>query len=569
MPGVITKISGPTVVARDMRRSKMYNLVFVGEMKLMGEVIRIEDDRATIQVYEETDGLTLGGEIMDTGGPLCAELGPGLLSSIFDGIQRPLAGIAKEAGGIIPTGVTMPALDRQKRWHFTPLVEPGREIGAGDVIGTIQETASITHRVMIPPGVRGVIKEIRTGDMCLEDPVATLQDGTDIRPVQRWPVRRPRPFARKITSDVPFITGQRIIDTLFPVASGGSVIIPGGFGTGKTVLEQTLAKFARTDIIIYIGCGERGNEIAEVLTRFPRLEDPYTGYPLMDRSTLIVNTSNMPVAAREASIYTGITIGEYYRDMGYNVAVLADSVSRWAEAMREISGRLEELPGEEGFPMYLASRLAAFYERAGMVECIGHGSRKGSVTVCTALSPPGGDFSEPVTQSALRVTGAMWALDTHLARRRHFPAIHWGKSFSLYRLDEWFCKNIAADWPQLRGWLMALLHKDEELQDVVQLVGPDALQDQDRVVVEMGFLIRENYLQQSPYSPEDAFCPLKKQYWMLKIFFKAYESALKELGEGHSIDEIFTTGRKVILADLKNIPGERFPEAAEEIIKGL
>src|SRR3990170_884662 len=569
MPGVITKISGPTVVARDMRRSKMYNLVFVGEMRLIGEVIRIEDDRATIQVYEETDGLTLGGEIIDTGGPLCAELGPGLLSSIFDGIQRPLAGIAKEAGGIIPTGVTMPALDRRKRWHFTPLVEPGREIGAGDVIGTIQETASITHRVMIPTGVRGILKEIRTGDMCLEDPVATLQDGTDIRPVQRWPVRRPRPFARKITSDVPFITGQRTIDTLFPVASGGSVIIPGGFGTGKTVLEQTLAKFARTDIIIYIGCGERGNEIAEVLTYFPELIDPYTGYLLMDRTVLVVNTSNMPVAAREASIYTGITIGEYYRDMGYNVAILADSISRWAEAMREISGRLEELPGEEGFPMYLASRLASFYERAGMIECTDDGNRRGSITICTAISPPGGDFSEPVTQSALRVTGAMWALDTNLARRRHFPAISWGKSFSLYQIDDWFRKNVADDWPEMRRWLMSLLQKEEELQDIVQLIGPDALRDQDRIVVDTGHLISENLLQQSPYSPVDAFCSMEKQYSILKIFYRFYETSLKELGGGRSMDEIFTMERKMILKDLKNIPGEKFPVVTEEIMNRL
>lgn len=559
MPGVITKISGPTVVARNMRQSSMYNLVFVGEMGLFGEVIRIEGDLGTIQVYEETEGLKLGDEVKDTGKPLCAELGPGLLSSIFDGIQRPLSEVARKSRGFIPPGVVMPPLSRSKRWRFTPLTEPGKEVREGDVIGTIQETPGITHKVMVPPGVRGIIEDITGGDVLIEDPIALLKGGEIIQtfPIQafhRWPVRKPRPYSKKITSDIPFITGQRIIDTLFPVAAGGSVIIPGGFGTGKTVLEQTLAKFARTDIIVYIGCGERGNEIAEVLTHFPELTDPYTGQPLMDRTTLIVNTSNMPVAAREASVYTGITIAEYYRDMGYNVAVLADSISRWAEAMREISGRLEELPGEEGFPMYLASRLATFYERAGMVECSGNGEKKGAITVCTAISPPGGDFSEPVTQSALRVTGAMWALDTGLARRRHFPAISWGRSFSLYRLDKWFKENVADDWPQLRKWLMTLLQKEEELQDMVQLVGPEALRDQDRIVVEIGFLIRENYLKQSPYVPEDAFSPPERQHEMLNAFFKFYDTALKELEEGRTIEEIFTAERKTAL---KAPPGHK------------
>ncbi len=537
----------------------------MGVRRLLGEIIRIEGDDATIQVYEETSGLKLGDEVIDRGEPLCAELGPGLLSSIFDGVQRPLSEIARDSGGFIPPGVMIPALDRSKRWRFIPSIRPGEVVGEGDVIGTIRETHCITHRVMVPLGVRGAIKDIAEGEIRVDDPIATLEGGINIKPLQKWPVRRPRPFKRKITSETPFITGQRIIDTLFPVAEGGSVIIPGGFGTGKTVLEQTLAKFARTDIIIYIGCGERGNEIAEVLSYFPKLTDPYTGHPLMDRTTLIVNTSNMPVAAREASIYTGITIGEYYRDMGYNVAILADSISRWGEAMREISGRLEELPGEEGFPMYLASRLATFYERSGMIECTGNGDRKGTITLCTAISPPGGDFSEPVTQCALRVTSAMWALDTNLARRRHFPAIHWGKSFSLYRLDDWFKKNVADDWPQLRKWLMNLLQKEEELQDIVQLVGPDTLRDQDRVVVEMGFLIRENYLQQSPYSPVDAFCSMEKQYGMLKIFFNFHETALKELAGGRSINEIFTTERKIILKDLKNMPVEKFPEVIEEI----
>ena len=569
MPGIITKISGPTVVAKGMRKSGMYNLVYVGGMRLIGEVIRIEGDSATIQVYEDTYGLKMGEEIIDTGEQLCIELGPGLLSSIFDGIQRPLAEIAGEYKSFIPTGVALPSLNRSRRWYFTPTVNPGDAVEEGDIIGAIQETTSIIHRVMVPQGFRGIIKDIAEADLLIEDKVAILEDGRDIRLIQKWPVRRPRPFKKKITSHTPFITGQRIIDTLFPVASGGSVIIPGGFGTGKTVLEQTLAKFAKSDVIIYIGCGERGNEIAEVLTYFPELIDPYTGYLLMDRTVLVVNTSNMPVAAREASIYTGITIGEYYRDMGYNVAILADSISRWAEAMREISGRLEELPGEEGFPMYLASRLASFYERAGMIECTDDGNRRGSITICTAISPPGGDFSEPVTQSALRVTGAMWALDTNLARRRHFPAISWGKSFSLYQIDDWFRKNVADDWPEMRRWLMSLLQKEEELQDIVQLIGPDALRDQDRIVVETGHLIRENLLQQSPYSPVDAFCPMGKQYSMLKIFSRFYEIALKELGEGRNTDEIFTMERKMILKDLKNMPGEKFPAVTEEIMNRL
>ncbi|MBI5755621.1 MAG: V-type ATP synthase subunit A [Nitrospirae bacterium] len=585
MPGIITKISGPTVVARNMRTSKMYNLVFVGKMRLLGEVIRIDGDRATIQVYEETTGLTLGDEIIDTGEPLCVELGPGLLSNIFDGVQRPLEEIAKGSAGFISTetlkplnlfqgqgdtlGVTIPSLNRARKWRFVPSVKGGEEVEEGDIIGTIQETTTITHRVMVPPDVRGVIAEISEGEFSVEDGIAVLEGGTDITLVRKWPVRRPRPFKKKAASVIPFITGQRIIDTLFPIAMGGSVIIPGGFGTGKTVLEQTLAKFAKTDIIIYIGCGERGNEIAEVLADFPGLTDPYTGHPLMDRTTLVVNTSNMPVAAREASIYTGITIGEYYRDMGYNVAVLADSISRWAEAMREISGRLEELPGEEGFPMYLASRLAAFYERGGLVECLGKGERKGSVTVCTAISPPGGDFSEPVTQSAMRVTGAMWALDTNLARRRHYPAINWGRSFSLYHLDGWFKECVVDDWPRLRSELMTILQREEELQDIVQLLGPDSLRDRDRIVAEMGRLLRENYLQQSPYSPVDAFCSLEKQYWMLKIFFKVYETALRELSEGRNMDEIFTEERKIILRDVKNMRVEKLETEGKDIINRI
>lgn len=567
MSGIITKISGPAVTARGMQKSMMYNLVYVGSMRLIGEVIRIEGDSATIQVYEDTYGLKLGEEIADTGEPLCVELGPGLLSSVFDGVQRPLGDIADQYKSFIPAGVALPSLNRSKKWHFSPSVRRGYAVEEGDVIGTIQETSGIIHKVMIPACVRGIIKDIEEADLLVEDEAACLEDGTAIRLIRRWPVRRPRPVKKKLSSLTPFITGQRIIDTLFPVAVGGSVIIPGGFGTGKTVLEQAIAKFAKSDVIIYIGCGERGNEIAEVLSYFPELVDPYTGQPLMNRTVLVVNTSNMPVAAREASIYTGITIGEYYRDMGYNVAILADSISRWAEAMREISGRLEELPGEEGFPMYLSSRLATFYERAGTAECLGSGNRMGSITICTAISPPGGDFSEPVTQSALRVAGTMWALDTNLARRRHFPAINWGKSFSLYSLDEWFRDNVADEWPQMRKWLVNLLRKEEELQDIIQIIGPDALRDEDRIVVEMGILIRENYLQQSPYSQADAFCSMEKQLWLLKIFYEFYAMAVKELEKGIGMDGIFTTERKMMLKDMKNIHGEKFPMAGEEIMR--
>ena len=569
MKGIIAKVSGPTVVAKNMKTSKMYNLVYVGRERLIGEVIRIEGDLATIQVYEETDGLTLGDEVIDTGGPLCAELGPGLISSIFDGIQRPLTEIMRHRGIYIPASISVPYLDRSRKWHFTPLVKRGEKVKGGDIIGIIPETLSIVHKVMVPPDMEGVIKDTGEGFFTVDDTVAILDDGREIKLFHKWPVRKPRPFKKKLSSRIPFITGQRVIDTLFPIPLGGCVIIPGGFGTGKTVLEHTIAKFAKVDIIIYIGCGERGNEIAEVLEAFPELKDPHTGYPLMERTILVVNTSNMPVAAREASIYTGITIGGYYRDMGYDVAILADSISRWAEAMREISARMEELPGEEGFPMYLASRLASFYERSGMVECLGRDGRTGSITVCTAISPPGGDFSEPVTQSALRVTGAMWALDTELARRRHFPAINWSRSFTLYHLDEWFERHVAEDWPSLRAELTGLLEKEEELMDIVRLVGPDALQDRERAVIETGHIIRENFLQQSPFHPVDAFCPLEKQYWMIKIFLSFYKTGLKQLEKGLAIKDIFTEERKLLLKDLRNKEWTTIRDKIEEILEKL
>ncbi len=500
--GIIVRVSGPTVVANNMQTARMYNRVIVGETGLLGEVIRLDADRATIQVYEETEGLCLGEKVTDVGEPLLVELGPGLLASVFDGVQRPLETIRKDQGDLIARGVVVPALSRSRHWDFQPRVKVGNQVQPGNIIGVIAETPHIEHRVMVPPGCKGRIEEVHKGPLAVTDTAVLLEDGTPIALLQKWPARLPRPFQKRLSPVLPFITGQRVFDLLFPIATGGTAIAPGGFGTGKTVVEQTLAKYAQSDIIVYVGCGERGNEMTEVLSDFPQLIDPATGRPLMDRTVLIVNTSNMPVAAREASIYTGMTIAEYYRDMGYRVAMMADSTSRWAEALREISSRLEEMPGEEGYPTYLATKLAAFYERGGRVSCTGDGDRQGSVTIVSAISPPGGDFSEPVTQSSLRVAGALWALDTELAHRRHFPAIDWKRSYSLYLglLDDWYRKNVAEDWPEVRQELMGLLQKEEELQEIVQLVGIDAIQDQERIILEVSRMVREEFIRQNSFS---------------------------------------------------------------------
>ncbi|HEY5594572.1 MAG TPA: V-type ATP synthase subunit A [Nitrospiria bacterium] len=566
--GMIVRVSGPTVVAAGMVGTRMYNRVIVGESGLLGEVIRLEGDRATIQVYEDTTGLSLGEVVMDAGEPLQVELGPGLLASVFDGVQRPLEAIRQEQGDWIGRGVVVPALPRSKRWPFVPAVKPGASVSGGDVIGMIAETPRIEHRVLVPPGVSGSVAEIREGSFQVTETIARLDNGTALTLIQKWPVRTPRPFRERLSPTLPFITGQRIFDLLFPVAAGGTAIVPGGFGTGKTVVEQTLAKYAQADIIVYVGCGERGNEMTEVLADFPGLVDPSSGRPLMERTVLVINTSNMPVAAREASIYTGITIAEYYRDMGYRVALMADSTSRWAEALREISSRLEEMPGEEGYPTYLATRLANFYERGGRVACLGSGDRQGSITVVSAISPPGGDFSEPVTQCSMRVAGALWALDSDLAHRRHFPAINWKSSYSLYmaQLADYYRRMVAPDWTDLRRQMMALLQQEEDLQEIVQLVGVDALQDPQRVTLELGRIFRDDFLRQHAFSEVDAACPLDKQYWMLKVIF-AYQALCQDLlKKGRPVEEILNLPVREDLGRMKEIPVVGFVDRAKELM---
>ena len=481
MKGKIVSVAGPVVKAKGMKGAKMYDLVKVGEEELVGEIIELKEDRATIQVYEDTTGLKPGEPVINTGMPLAVELAPGLLASIYDGIQRPLPKIMERIGDFIRRGVEAEAIDRKKKWEFIPVVKEKEKVKAGDVIGVVKETPIIEHRILVPPDIEeGVVENIEEGKFKVEDVVATIKtkDGKkELTMLQKWPVRKQRPFKEKLPPTVPLITGQRVFDTFFPMAKGGTGAIPGGFGTGKTVSQHQLARWSDADIIVYIGCGERGNEMTEVLRDFPKLKDPKTGHPLMERTILIANTSNMPVAAREASIYTGITLAEYYRDMGYDVALMADSTSRWAEALREISGRLEEMPGEEGYPAYLASRLAEFYERAGRVKVLGSKNREGSISIVGAVSPPGGDFSEPVTQNTLRIVKVFWALDSDLADRRHFPAVNWLRSYSLYldRVKEWWENNVGKNWLELRNEAMALLQKEDELQEIIRLVGPDAL----------------------------------------------------------------------------------------------
>ena len=537
--GKICEISGPMVVAKGIGGAKMYATALVGEEGLLGEIIRIDGERATIQVYENTGGLYLGEKVVTQGKPLTVELGPGLLSGIFDGIQRPLEIIRDEAGDFIKRGVHIKSLDRKRKWRFNPAVKRGDRLEEGDIIGIVNETPKIVHKITVPNGVSGIVEDIKDGEWTVEDEVAVI-NGNKVSMMKEWGVRKPHPYKRKLPPDTPFITGQRVFDFLFPIAEGGTAIVPGGFGTGKTVIEQTLAKFSRADIIVYVGCGERGNEMTEVLTDFPKLTDPVTGGPLMNRTVLVINTSNMPVAAREASIFTGITIAEYYRDMGYRVAMMVDSTSRWAEALREISSGMEEMPGEEGYPPYLATRLGNFYERAGKVVCLGRDERVGSVTIVSAISPPGGDFSEPVTQSSLRIAGALWSLDTDLAYRRHFPAVSWVKSFSLYMtgLMEWYSKNIVGDVNTLRERLLGLLQKAEELNEVVQLVGLDAIQDSDRITIDIENIIIEGFLRQSVFHDVDAFCTIEKQYWMMNVIFRYYDEALNALKRGVDIDKI-------------------------------
>jgi len=543
--GVIYRVAGPVVTAVGIS-PKMYDVVQVGTEKLMGEVIKIVGDHTIIQVYEDTSGVRPGEPVSNTGRPLVAELGPGLLSSVYDGIQRPLPVLKDKMGDFIYRGVSAPGLDREKKWDFEPTVKKGDEILPGQIVGTVME-GTMEHRIMAPPNVKGKVESIKKGKFTVEETIAVI-DGNKIQMMQKWPVRVSRPVKEKFQPDIPLVTGQRVLDTMFPLAKGGAAAIPGGFGTGKTVTQQQLAKWSDAEIVVYIGCGERGNEMTEVLTEFPELEDPKTGNPLMNRTVLIANTSNMPVAAREASVYTGMTIAEYYRDMGYNVSLMADSTSRWAEAMREISSRLEEMPGEEGYPAYLAGRLSEFYERA--CRCRTLSDVEGSISVIGAVSPPGGDLSEPVTQNTLRIVRVFWALDTKLRERRHFPAINWLTSYSLYdkQLRGWYSSEVADDFPALREWAMQVLQKESELQEIVQLVGSDALPDEQKVILEVSKMIREIFLQQNAYHPVDTYCPMQRQYTIMRLIKKYSDLANKALVVGAQVSKIASVSAKQRLA---------------------
>ncbi|MBA2840175.1 V/A-type H+-transporting ATPase subunit A [Methanococcus maripaludis] len=562
--GKIIKISGPVVVAEGMKGSQMFEVVKVGNEGLTGEIIQLTEDEAIIQVYEETAGIKPGEGVEGTGAPLSVELGPGMLKAMYDGIQRPLNEIENATDSIyIPRGVSVPSISREIKWDFEPTAAAGDEVITGDVIGTVQETASIVHKIMIPFGVSGKIKEIKAGSFTVEETVAvveTAEGEKEIMMMQKWPVRKPRPSKGKQAPVIPLITGQRVEDTFFGLAKGGASAIPGPFGSGKTVTQHQLAKWSDVDVVVYIGCGERGNEMTEVIEEFPHLDDIKTGNKLMDRTVLIANTSNMPVAAREASVYTGITIAEYFRDQGLGVLLTADSTSRWAEAMREISGRLEEMPGEEGYPAYLSSKLAQFYERAGRVECLGSESKQGFVCIVGAVSPPGGDFSEPVTSNTLRIVKVFWALDANLARRRHFPAINWLTSYSLY-IDDiagWWQQNTAADWRSLRDEAMSLLQKEAELQEIVQLVGPDALPDRERVILEIARMLREDFLQQDAYHEVDSYCSPIKQYNMLKIIMTFYKKGLDAVAKGADPAGISAVTVKGDIARMKYLTDDEF-----------
>jgi V/A-type H+-transporting ATPase subunit A len=553
--GRLVRVSGPTVVVEGLPAPGLNEVVFVGEESLLGEVIRIEGDLATVQVYEETAGLALGEPAVASGDPLWVELGPGLLGQIYDGVQRPLPRLAEQQGDFLGRGVRLPALDRARRWEFEPGVRPGDAVAPGARVGVARDHGE-EHPVHAPPGVEGRVAAVRAGEAGVDDAVITLEGGVAIALAHRWPVRRPRPFRRRLAPDVPFLTGQRVLDCFFPVAAGGTAMVPGGFGTGKTVLEQSLAKHGAADVVVYVGCGERGNEMAEVLDEFPRLEDPRTGGPLMARTVLVVNTSNMPVAAREASIYTGCTIAEYFRDLGRSVALMVDSTSRWAEALREISARLEEMPGEEGYPTYLASRLARFYERAGRVVTLPGG--EGAVTIVGAVSPPGGDLSEPVTQCSLRATGALWALSAELAHRRHYPAVDWAVGYSLDadRLRAWFEREAGHGFGALRDEAMKLLQRERELAEVAELVGTESLQDAERLVLETARLLREGFLRQSAHDPADACCPPFKAFEMLRLLLEWHAAGARAIAKGVPLRAILDSGVGARLLRLGQAPAD-------------
>ena len=541
--GRIQKISGPLVIAEGMRDANMFDVVRVGEQQLIGEIIEIHGDRASIQVYEETAGLGRGDRVVSTGAPLSAELGPGLATTIYDGIQRPLERMYEAAGPNIKKGINLPALDRTAKWNFVATASVGDKVEAGDILGYVDETEVIRHKIMVPYGIAGTVESLASGEYTVTDKVGAIHTSNgyfDVTLTQKWPVRKSRPYSRKLPPSEPMITGQRSIDTLFPIAMGGTACVPGPFGSGKTVVQHQLAKWSNVDIVVYIGCGERGNEMTDVLNEFPEIRDPRTGESLMKRTVLIANTSDMPVAAREASIYTGITIAEYYRDMGYSVAVIADSTSRWAEALREMSGRLEEMPGDEGYPAYLTSRLAQFYERAGAVECLGKDARYGALSAIGAVSPQGGDISEPVTQATLRIVKVFWGLDSSLAYRRHFPAINWLNSYSLYkdRLGEWYTKNVDPNWNSLVAQMSTILQEEAGLDEIVKLVGVDALSPTDRLTLEVARSVREDFLQQNAFSDTDSYSSLKKQYAILSLILYFRDRALDALGKGADIEKL-------------------------------
>jgi len=558
--GTIKKVAGPLVIASGMRDANMFDVVRVSDERLIGEIIEIHGDEASIQVYEETSGLGPGEPVESMDVPLSVELGPGLLTSIYDGIQRPLDDIMKETGSNnLKRGVEVPSLKRDKKWQFVPTVKAGDSVEAGDIIGTVQETLIIEHKIMVPYGVKGTVKEIKSGEFTVEETVAVIETENgekELTMMQKWPVRRGRPYQTKLPPVKPLITGQRVVDAFFPIAKGGVAAVPGPFGSGKTVIQHQLAKWAEADIVVYIGCGERGNEMTDVLREFPELHDPRTGESLMKRTVLIANTSDMPVAAREASIYTGITIAEYFRDMGYKVAIMADSTSRWAEALREMSGRLEEMPGEEGYPAYLASRIAEFYERAGAVVCLGGDDRRGSISAIGAVSPPGGDISEPVSQATLRIVKVFWGLSSSLAYKRHFPAIDWLQSYSLYisRLQEWFSDNVSPEWNDLRAKAMRVLQEEAELNEIVQLVGVDALSWKDRLTLEVARSIREDYLHQNAFDEVDTYTSLAKQFAMLRLILEYQEKGNQALDAGANLSDVIALPVREQIGRAKYIP---------------
>ena len=564
--GKIIKVSGPLVVADGLADAGMADVVKVGAQGLKGEILTMTGDQASIQVYEETAGLGPGAEVVTTGAPLSVELGPGLLESIYDGIQRPLTEIRALAGETIARGIDVPALNRTKKWHFVPVVEEGCHVSGGDIIGTVEETSAITHRIMVPHGVEGELISIKEGDFTVLETVAvvTMRGGSrkELTMMQTWPVRRNRPYKRKFLPDTPMQSGQRVIDTLFPIAKGGTAAVPGPFGSGKTVVQHALAKWSDVDIVVYIGCGERGNEMTDVLMEFPELQDPRTGEPLMKRTVLIANTSDMPVAAREASIYTGITIAEYFRDMGYDVAVIADSTSRWAEALREMSGRLEEMPGEEGYPAYLASRLAQFYERAGCVECLASEPRRGSLTAIGAVSPPGGDTSEPVSQATLRIVKVFWGLDSSLAHARHFPAINWLNSYSLYmdNLRPWYDRNLGRSFLENRAKAVAILQEENNLQEIVKLVGQDALSAGDRLTMETAKMIREDFLQQNAFVDIDNYSTYERQAMLLDIILRYDDLCRKAVSAGADLNKLIQIEARDRIGRAKSVPAETYAE---------